>query len=137
MDGEDIYVVCPTPHSETMTSPVPILCTAGQNYNGSICTTFTATSQPHFGDVGFLGRPPSKSKHWSSSNVPIEAVSYDPLPAECGDVTAHECNSSYGGEKRFSILDVQRLNDDGDTVTYDNGDIVNVEIDDYNSHVQP
>lgn len=90
MDGENIYITCPTPYEESESFPEPDLCSSGQYYDGSSCKTFTWSSvQPHFGDVGYLGRPPTKSSHWSEDNAPMEAVSYDPLPAECADEEEH------------------------------------------------
>ena len=59
----------------------------------------------------------------------MEGVSYDPLPAECADRNAHECDSSYSGTKRFSVVDVQRLEDTGTDVTYDNTDNLNISLD--------
>ena len=138
MPGDNIYVTCPSSYSESMTFPNPTLCSDGQYYDGSQCADFSwSTVQPHFGDVGFLGRPTKASSHWSESNQPIEGVSYDPLPAECYDETAHQCGSDYTGDKRFSVLDIQRINDAGGDVTYSDGQSVNVAIDSYNAHVQP
>ena len=138
MAGTSIYVLCPSTYSETLVFPVPTLCSTSEYYTGSACASFTYSSiQPYFGDVGFLGRPSTKSSHWSSSNAPIEAVSYDPLPAECGDITAHECASSYTGTKRFSVMDVSRLTAAGTTITYDDGTTMNLDLDSYNAHVQP
>ena len=119
-----------------MTFPNPKICSDGQYYNGSQCSDFNwSTTQPHFGDVGFLGRPPKQNRHWSTTNLPIEGVSYDPLPAECADEEAHQCGGNYTGEKRFSVFVIQRINDAGGNVTYENGDSVNVAIDSYNAHV--
>ena len=127
MDGDDEYAACPTSFSETVSIPLPNLCESGFYNQGNFgCSPFYASStikpiQPHMGDAGIIGRPPIKSSHWSAANVPIEAVTYDPLPAECGDIEAHKCTSLYDGEYRFSVVDIQRLNDDGDTVKYISG----------------
>jgi len=138
MPGGSTYVVCPTTVNESFSFPSPSLCSSGQYANGSSCRSFTwSTVQPSFGDAGVLGRPGTKSAHWSSSNKPIELVTYDPLPAECADETAHQCSSGYSGDKRFSVIDIQRLNDAGGRITYDDGDTVNVSIDSFNAHVQP
>jgi len=138
MTGNTDYVVCPTTYSESKTFPIPTLCSTSQYYTGSACASFDfSTIQPHFGDGGFLGRPPTASSHWSSTNLPTEAISYDPLPAECGDETIHQCNASYTGQKRFSVMDVDRLTTAGTTVTFDNGTTVPLDIDDQHAHVQP
>ena len=59
------------------------------------------------------------------------------MPAECYDETEHQCGGDYTGDKRFSVLDIQRINDAGGNVTYENGDTVFVYIDSFNAHVQP
>lgn len=143
MDGEDEYAVCPTSTTESFSFPIPELCNADDlYYNGHSCFHYDSQeTQPHFGEVGVMGRPPYPSSHWSSSNIPIEAVTYDPLPAECADIEAHACGQIYGGDQRFSVIDIQRLNDDDEDVRYTDGlnagEKVNVAIDDYNGHVQP
>ena len=145
MDGEDIYASCPTSFSETRSIPIPNLCGDDRYYHIGGCQpyhkNYADLVQPHFGDAGILGRPPIKSSHWRASNLPIEAVTYDPLPAECADREAHTCDDGYQGDYRFSVVDIQRLNDKGDTVKYTDGPSagskVNVAIDDYIGHVQP
>ena len=69
MPGGDVYVTCPSSYSESMTIPNPNLCSTGQYFNGSQCSEFSwSSTQPHFGDAGFLGRPQKASSHWSETN---------------------------------------------------------------------
>ena len=138
MQGTSIYVVCPSVFEESITFPTASLCPTGYYHDGTNCRLFNWSSvQPAFGDVGFLGRSANKNMHWSSTNKPMEGVSYDPLPAECADRNAHECDSSYSGTKRFSVVDVQRLEEADTNIQYDNLTDLNVGLDPQNAHVQP
>lgn len=138
MDGGSAYPVCPTEFMETFTIPTKNPCAANQYHNGTSCANLNpAAVQPTFKDMGIIGLPPTKAKHWSATNVPTSVAAYDPLPAECGDVAAHNCRDTYTGQKRFSVLDVQRLSKAGTTVTYDDGSKLNLALDSYNAHVQP
>ena len=140
MDGEDVYVVCPTPYTETYSIKVPILCDAGKYWTSrGGCLPFTSSDeiQPHFTDAGVMGRPANKNSHWSATNPPQEGVAYDPLPAECADEAPGTCNGKYKGTERFSVPDVQRLVNDGYTILYNDGTRVPLELDAYNAHVQP
>ena len=141
-NGIGIYVACPTPISVTSTIKTPSYCSTGNYYSGSACAVFNSqTVQPQFGDMGYIGRSTQKATHWSSTHVPLEAVSQDPLPAECGDMEAHQCTNSYSGQQRYSVYDIQKLTNAGTTVTYASGtsagQTVNVSLDSYNGHVQP
>jgi len=141
MDGGTTYVACPTVYSSTTAFPNTSACATGQYYTGSACAAYTYSSvQPFFGDMGLLGRLSTSGTAWSSTNLPKEAISYDPLPAECADITAHDCTSTYTGTKRYSVIDIIRLTNAGTTIYFDDG-VTNVStmlgLDSYNAHVQP
>ena len=72
MDGEDVYVICPTPYQETYTIPVPTLCDTGKYWTKGKCLPFTSSDdiQPHFTDAGIMGRPANSLSHWSATNPP-------------------------------------------------------------------
>ena len=76
LNGISIYVACPTPISVTSTIKTPSYCSTGNYYSGSACGVFNSqTVQPQFGDMGYIGRSTQKATHWSSTHVPLEAVS--------------------------------------------------------------
>ena len=137
------YVNCPTEYTNTSTIPTVTPCSTGQYYdqNFSSCATYAHTTQPYFGAVGVFGRVATKSAGWSTTNVPQEVVSYDPVPAECGDETAHNCGASYQGHFRYSVPDVVRILAEGRSVTYDSGssagESTGLGLDSFNGHVQP
>ena len=47
------------------------------------------------------------------------------------------CGSDYTGDLRFSVMDIQRINDAGGNVVDQDGQPVNLAIDSFNAHVQP
>jgi len=75
------YLSCPYAYDYTYTVKIPTYCSGTEYYDGSACGAFDPTTvQPQLQVVAIFGRPPTASTHWSTTNVPMEVVYYDPLP---------------------------------------------------------
>lgn len=166
-DNPCIYATCPSEQSDDFKLPLDSLtmqndntttftiktCDDGEyfdfrNTEGEGRKCIDISENPHraqFQALGVVGRPTGDG-HWSSTNKPQEIIDYDPTPAECWDVAAHDCVGEYDNkdpkaekysEYRYNIYGANQWDNTKGQLKYEDGTDMDVDVDAYNAHVQP